>query len=50
MKSPAEGASTTVWAAVAKELEGVRGLYLDDCQLSPAVREGTPRNESGHAT
>lgn len=31
-KTPAEGAATSVWAAVAKELEGVGGLYLEDCQ------------------
>lgn len=30
MKSPPQGAATTVWAAVAKELEGRGGIYLDD--------------------
>ncbi len=30
-KSPEQGAATTVWAAVGHELEGVGGLYLEDC-------------------
>ncbi|KAL4866597.1 hypothetical protein BDV12DRAFT_199074 [Aspergillus spectabilis] len=33
-KSPAQGAATTVWGAVAKELEGEGGKYLDDCQIA----------------
>lgn len=31
-KTPEQGAATTVWASVAPELEGVGGLYLEDCQ------------------
>ncbi len=31
-KTPEQGAATSVWAAVGKELEGVGGLYLEDCQ------------------
>ena len=30
-KTPEQGASTSVWAAVGPELEGVGGLYLEDC-------------------
>jgi NAD(P)-dependent dehydrogenase (short-subunit alcohol dehydrogenase family) len=30
-KTPAQGASTSVWAATAPELEGHGGLYLEDC-------------------
>lgn len=30
LKSPAQGAATTVWAAVSKELEGKGGIYLDE--------------------
>ena len=33
-KTVEQGASTTVWAAVAPELEGVGGKYLEDCQIS----------------
>ena len=35
-KTPEQGASTTVWASVAPELEGIGGLYLEDChQATP---------------
>jgi NAD(P)-dependent dehydrogenase (short-subunit alcohol dehydrogenase family) len=33
-KSVAEGAATTVWAAVAPELAGVGGRYLEDCAIA----------------
>ncbi|KAI5460551.1 hypothetical protein BGZ63DRAFT_425057 [Mariannaea sp. PMI_226] len=32
-KTPEQGAATTVWAAVAKDLEGTGGKYLDNCQI-----------------
>jgi NAD(P)-dependent dehydrogenase (short-subunit alcohol dehydrogenase family) len=35
-KSPEQGAATSVWAAVGRELEGIGGLYLED------VREALP--------
>ncbi len=39
-KTPEQGASTSVWAAVGPELEGVGGLYLENCaQAPPATRE-----------
>jgi hypothetical protein len=37
MKSPAQGAATTVWAAVGECWEGKGGVYLDDCQVCPPV-------------
>jgi hypothetical protein len=30
-KTPEQGASTSVWAAVSPELEGFGGVYLEDC-------------------
>jgi len=39
MKSQSQGAATTVWAAISKELEGKGGLYLEDVQISKP-REG----------
>lgn len=33
-KTPEQGASTSVWAAVAEELEGEGGLYLEDCSVA----------------
>ncbi|MEP6984487.1 MAG: oxidoreductase, partial [Chloroflexota bacterium] len=31
-KTVEQGASTPVWAAVGNELEGIGGLYLENCQ------------------
>lgn len=31
-KNTEQGAATTIWAAVAPELEGIGGRYLEDCQ------------------
>ncbi|MGV9345928.1 SDR family NAD(P)-dependent oxidoreductase [Streptomyces spiralis] len=33
-KTPEQGAATSVWAALAPELDGVGGLYLDDCAVA----------------
>lgn len=39
-KTPQQGASTSVWAAVGDELEGVGGLYLEDLhQAAPWTKE-----------
>ena len=32
LKTPEQGAATSVWAAVGQELEGIGGRYLEDCQ------------------
>ncbi|KAM0126508.1 hypothetical protein ACHAO1_010047 [Botrytis cinerea] len=34
LKSPEQGAATTVWGAIAKCLEGYGGKYLDDVQIA----------------
>ncbi|MDZ4376441.1 MAG: oxidoreductase [Phenylobacterium sp.] len=41
-KSPEQGASTSVWAAVARELEGVGGLYLENCNQALPWTESNP--------
>ena len=33
-KTVEQGAATTVWAAVAPELQGVGGKYLDNCAVA----------------
>ncbi len=33
-KNAEQGAATTIWAAVSKELEGKGGFYLEDCDFS----------------
>ena len=47
MKSPAQGAATSVYAAIAKELEGRGGRYLANCE-EVDVFSGRPFDD-GHA-
>ena len=49
MKSEAQGAATSVWAAVAKCWEGKGGKYLDNCQVAPPHDESTGLLGSGYA-
>ncbi|HZS08305.1 MAG TPA: oxidoreductase [Blastocatellia bacterium] len=49
-KTVAGGASTSVWAATAPELEGKGGLYLEDCnEGEPAVPEKRTSGYHPHA-
>jgi hypothetical protein len=41
-KSTEQGASTSVWAALAPELEGVGGLYLENCAQAEPWTEANP--------
>jgi NAD(P)-dependent dehydrogenase (short-subunit alcohol dehydrogenase family) len=41
-KTVEQGAATSVWAAVAPELEGVGGLYLEDCRVADPWRAEQP--------
>ncbi|HEV2659433.1 MAG TPA: oxidoreductase [Ktedonobacteraceae bacterium] len=47
-KTPEQGAATSVWAAVGHELEGVGGLYLEDCHESTPLAPGSPAGSSGY--
>ncbi|MDA8752838.1 hypothetical protein N9M39_01625 [Halieaceae bacterium] len=40
LKSVAQGAATTVWAASSPALEGQGGLYLEDCHIGAAAEPG----------
>lgn len=46
-KSPAQGASTSVWAATAQALRGHGGLYLEDCRQGVQAERGN--RVSGYA-
>lgn len=48
-KSVEQGAATTVWAAVAKELEGKGGKYLADCQIAGPHDPETGLEDTGYA-
>lgn len=41
-KTPEQGASTSVWAATAPELEGIGGLYLENCGQAPPFDKASP--------
>ena len=42
-KTPEQGAATSIWAAVAPELDGVGGKYLEDCAIAePWTKDGDP--------
>lgn len=42
-KTISQGVATTIWAAVAQELEGKGGLYLEDCSIAKPWSEANPR-------
>jgi NAD(P)-dependent dehydrogenase (short-subunit alcohol dehydrogenase family) len=49
-KTTEQGASTSVWAAVGAELEGVGGLYLEDCaQAEPWTQDMPWKGVMPHA-
>jgi len=48
-KSVPQGAATSVWAAVAKELEGRGGMYLADVGEAEPVRQEDPVGGPGYA-
>lgn len=41
-KTPEQGAATSVWAAVGTELDGIGGLYLEDCNESSPFDPAKP--------
>ena len=49
MQNSEQGASTTVWAAVGKELEGKGGKSLERCSVSEPVKAGFEILDPGHA-
>ncbi|RGP58935.1 alcohol dehydrogenase [Fusarium sporotrichioides] len=43
LKSPEQGAATTVWAAIGKQWEGMGGKYLANCdEMGPSEDESNP--------
>ncbi|KAL1800294.1 hypothetical protein ACET3X_000636 [Alternaria dauci] len=49
LKSPQQGAATTVWAATAHALEGQGGKYLEDCQIASVINTDAASNELSYA-
>jgi NAD(P)-dependent dehydrogenase (short-subunit alcohol dehydrogenase family) len=42
-KSPTQGCSTTLWAATSPMLDGLGGLYCENCDVADLATEGMPR-------
>lgn len=42
-KTPEEGASTTIWAAVSPMLDGMGGVYCENCEIAKLAGEDSPR-------
>jgi NAD(P)-dependent dehydrogenase (short-subunit alcohol dehydrogenase family) len=38
-KNPEQGAATQVWAATSPQLDGLGGVYLEDCEVAPMAPE-----------
>ncbi|GAW18118.1 hypothetical protein ANO14919_075910 [Xylariales sp. No.14919] len=49
MQNTEQGASTSVWAAVSRDLEGKGGRYLEQCQVSEGLTQGSDVVGPGHA-
>lgn len=48
LKSVEQGAATSVWVAVSGSLEGIGGLYLEDCGISEI--DDTPGAQTGYSS
>ena len=44
MKSPEQGAATTVWAAIGRQWERQGGRYLENCSVSKPYDPHAPKN------
>jgi NAD(P)-dependent dehydrogenase (short-subunit alcohol dehydrogenase family) len=42
-KTPEQGAATTVWAATSPQLDGLGGVYCEDCEIADVNDADTPR-------
>lgn len=40
MKSPQQGAATTIWCAVSPQLSSIGGVYCEDCDIAPVESAG----------
>ena len=45
LKSIAQGAATTVWAATSPQLNGMGGVYCANCDISPLVPDGSEQTD-----
>ena len=43
-KTPEQGAATQVWAATSRQLDGMGGVYLEDCDIAEPAVDGEERS------
>lgn len=43
-KTPEQGAATEVWAATSPQLDGMGGVYLEDCDIAEPAADGDERS------
>ena len=43
MKTPQQGAATSVWCATSPQLDGLGGVYCEDCDVAPVYHGGDAR-------
>jgi hypothetical protein len=41
-KTPEQGASTQVWAATSPQLDGLGGVFLEDCEIAELSTDDAP--------
>ncbi|MFY0405525.1 SDR family NAD(P)-dependent oxidoreductase [Solicola sp. PLA-1-18] len=41
-KTPEQGAATSVWAATSPQLDGLGGVYCEDCDVAPVSTDSSP--------
>ena len=46
-KTPEQGAATSVWAATSPQLDGMGGVYCEDCDIAAVTEPGSPTAELG---
>jgi len=39
-KTPTQGASTSLWCATSPQLDGMGGVYCENCDIAPIQEEG----------
>ncbi|HEY4068295.1 MAG TPA: oxidoreductase, partial [Burkholderiaceae bacterium] len=44
-KNVPQGAATSVWCATSAQLDGLGGVYCDDCDIAPLVQPEDPRQD-----
>jgi NAD(P)-dependent dehydrogenase (short-subunit alcohol dehydrogenase family) len=48
-KTPQQGAATSVWCATSPQLQGLGGLYCEDCDIAKLWEKGDPAYSGVHA-